>query len=707
MALRTTLAALVLAALLAVPGVCLAGFCDGKMNGYWCDGDTLTLCKNGSAASQQGCDCGCKSMPVGTDDLCNPCGSGFCADKINGYWCDGDTLTLCKNGSAASQQGCDCGCKSMPLGTDDECQTCSSGFCSGKVNGYWCDGDTLKLCKDGAEASSQGCECGCKSMPEGTDDVCNGCASGFCADKTGGYWCDGDTLKLCQGGAEASAEQCPYGCKSMPEGTDDQCESKPEDPIEPGGFCSGKADGPWCDADTLVTCQSGKEAGSTFCEFGCLPQPEGVADKCGAPPVVEGFCAGKTDGLWCNQQELVVCSGGTQASQTTCEFGCLPQPPGVDDKCATPPGAPDFCATKADGHWCDGASLTLCEGGLTGSAIACPFGCQWDPVTMNAFCNAKPGEEPVEGALSVSNVNGCGLFSGSVNLWDGSGLPVWDQTDHPDDTLGTCTGLTIGNSGCTITTLAMLYEFLGVQRELPSGETGNGPVIEDAWRSQSAGGHTMGYAGGSYTIGGKEKWGECLVIWARNPVGVSLQQHHNPSASCVSYQSALVIANSLNSGRPVVAGVHWVAGAQDQHWVLVIGADEQGLVINDPWHGLAGARLNDNDLGTYVIDTFFTPYGDGVGSGDEASGVYDEQGTRIPDEEAVSPVPLIVAGDGGTGEDTVEEYTTACGLAVFPGSPWIPFLFGLLLLAAARASGGYGRTHTPRSGPGSGGRHAA
>jgi len=608
--------------------------------------------------------------------------AGFCDGKMNGYWCDGDTLKLCKNNDTASSKDCGCGCQSMPVGTDDVCKSCG-GFCDGKMNGWWCDGDTLKLCKNDGEADSKGCDCGCKSMPLGTDDECNGCGSGFCNGKMNGWWCDGDALKLCKDNSEADSKKCEYGCQSMPEGVDDLCKGKPEEPVV---FCTGKADGDWCDGDNLVHCQGGQGVGAQPCEFGCLKMPDGVADKCATPPQPDGFCTGKADGPWCDGDMLVQCQGGAEGSSTQCEFGCLPQPPGVADKCATPPSDPGFCASKADGHWCDGQSLTLCQGGQMATAVACANGCQWDPVEMNAFCmSSDGGNEPKEGPLTVTNSNGCGVFSGSLDLWAGSDVPVWDQTDYPNDTLGTCNGLTIGNSGCTITSLAMLYEYLGVEREV-GGESGNGPVIEDAWRSQLLEGHTIGYAGTNYTSGGKEKFGECLVLWGRNPIGVALQQHENGSNSCVGYEAAVVIANSLNGGRPVVAGVHWSAGESNQHWVLIRGADAQGVLINDPWHGLAGARLDDNDLGNYVIDRFFTPFGDGIGSPEEPSGVYDEQGKRLEDEETATPVPIVVEAGfpiAGDEDATIEEYTTGCGISRGGGTFHAGWGLGLAVVLAA------------------------
>jgi hypothetical protein len=708
--------AVAVVALLA-PNPALAGFCSDKQNGYWCDGDNLVLCKNGSSSSSSKCDCGCQSMPPGVDDECKSCG-GFCSGKASGYWCDGDNLVLCKNGSVSSSSQCDCGCQSMPAGVDDECKSCG-GFCSGKASGYWCDGDSLVLCQGGNVASSGPCECGCQQMPEGVDDQCKSCG-GFCSGKASGYWCDGDSLVLCQGGNVASSSPCECGCQQMQEGVDDQCKSCG------GGFCYGKNDGYWCDGDNLVLCQGGNTASSSPCDCGCQQMQDGVDDQCkfcsgdfctdkgdgwycagatkvqcsngmqgtveecehgcsgGAckPPPATGFCSDKGDGDWCDGIDLVTCKGGAVFADKPCPNGCQPMPEGQPDICKEP-GQPSFCQDKTDGGWCNGDLLVQCAAGQQISAIACPNGCLLMPDGTDDLCEPSP-QEPGNDLLTVTKQGECGAFSGSVDLWAGTKLPVFNQKSWPNDQLGTCTGLTIKSSGCLISTLSMLYAYLGVTRTVDE-ETGNSPPLEDAWRSILANGHTQGYAA-AYADDGTYL-GECNVIWGTNPPGVTLQHHYNPATGCIRYAEAVAIAQSLNSGMPVVAGVHWISGLEDQHWVLITGADSVGVRFNDPWGGAEGIHLADGKLGAYTIDTFFTPsLNGGIGSGEEPGAVIDENGQPLDDERGVGTLPSILDDDGNPQGtliiDEDEAKSSGCGTAGTParlaGNPAAP----LLLLAA-------------------------
>jgi len=303
---------------------------------------------------------------------------------------------------------------------------------------------------------------------------------------------------------------------------------------------------------------------------------------------------------------------------------------------------------------------------------------------MDDLCEPSPGR-PGDEQLYVTKQGECGVFGGSVDLWADSELPVFNQKDYPNDTLGTCTSLTIKSAGCLISTLSMLYEFLGVDRTV-GDLTGNSPPIEDAWRSVLVSGHTRGYAA-AYADDGTYL-GECNTIWGKNPAGVTLQQHYNPLTNCIRYQEAVAIASSLNSGMPVVAGVHWIAGLENQHWVLITGADSGGVRFNDPWGGAAGIHLADGKLGAYTIDTFFTPIvTGGQGSGEEGGAVIDEDGQLIEDDRGIGSLPSILDDEGNPqGGLVVTEdepassggcSATSCGPAPCAG------ILLLLLLAAA------------------------
>jgi hypothetical protein len=730
------LSIVVVAALL--PTVAHAAFCSDKANGWWCDGSNLVVCQNGSQSSSESCSCGCKSMPPGEADKCEACG-GFCGSKANGWWCDGDNLLVCQNGSETSSEKCSCGCKSMPPGEADKCESCG-GFCGGKDNGWWCDGDNLVICQNGSQTSSENCSCGCKSMPPGEPDKCdscgfcngksdgnwcdgswlvhcsggnesnsqqcdNGCTGGngsasckdpepqgFCDGLDNGHWCDGAKLVECQGGNQVSSETCEFGCKSMPPGQPDKCD---EEDV-PEGFCDGLDSGHWCDGAKLVECQGGNQVSSETCEFGCKSMPPGEPDKCDDEEVVpvEDFCGDKKDGAWCDGVSLLECAGGKTVSSQVCEFGCKSMPPGQPDKCDEEDVEPgSFCSGKADGFWCNGELLTLCSGGALDSSVACPKGCKsMDPGTDDECITVVPNT-PDGTLLSVAKEGSCGQFSGNIDLWDGTGLKRWNQKDWPSDTLGTCDGLTIKSSGCTVTALSMLYAYVGKPRSV-DGKSGNKPPLEDGWRTVIEKGHTRGYAGTDYSIDGKSKQGECLARWDKNPSGITLQYHYNTASGCVEYGAAVAIANSLNSGVPVLAGVHWESGEEDQHWMLIIGSKNGNLLFNDPWGGARVEGLSKGSLGSYTIDTFFTPYIDGgIGGPGEGAAVFDESGEPVSDERTVSRLPAILDDDAPTNPafvipldeiETTDEPASGCGTANAPQSRLaIALLFFTLLLAIA------------------------
>lgn len=127
--------------------------------------------------------------------------------------------------------------------------------------------------------------------PQPTDggtstDPCAKASAGngpYCGVTIGG---DPNTLYNCQNGVSASKTVCPNGCSVMPAGTADQCASSSSD------VCKNAAsgNGPYCgktlggDPATLYNCQNGTTASSSVCQYGCILNPPGVADACGAAP---------------------------------------------------------------------------------------------------------------------------------------------------------------------------------------------------------------------------------------------------------------------------------------------------------------------------------------------------------------------------------------------------------------------------------------
>ncbi len=673
-----------------------SGPCTGKQNGLWCNGNDLLNCQGGNVASSQGCSSGCQQNPPGVPDQCKAA-SGPCNGKADGAWCNGSDLMQCKGGNVASSQNCPQSCQSNPAGVADVCKSAQpQGFCSGKGDGAYCDGNDLKQCKGGNVASSQGCANGCQQNSAGSADQCKASEpTGFCSGKSDGAFCEGDKLTQCQGGKVASSSACKAGCQQNPAGMADAC--KPEGP-PPSGFCASKANGPWCNGNSLVQCSGGNIQSSKGCPLGCKSNPAGVPDACqteaGPDPVggiPAGFCGSKQNGAWCNGNQLITCNGGGVVAAMGCALGCQQNPPGTADSCTSPADSggcgaqPDgqwcqggalvnckagkqvaamscaggclamggngaatcslktkgFCAGKTDGAWCDAGLLSTCKGGKVASAFPCPKGCEVMPNGVPDQC--KPDLPPANsggGALKVSEKNGCAVFSGNVNLWAGKGLKVYDQKAYGDQ-LGTCPGLTIHSSGCTITSLSMLHEYLGLNRQV-DGKNGNTPDLENAWRKAHDGyGHTK--------YDGKE--GDCLVYWSKTAGGLVPAPHYNDSNSCLSVSAAQAIASSLNAGMPVVVSVHWAGGnpawyggSENWHWVLVVGADAQGLILNDPWGGKQEIRPSQGGLGSYVIDTVYTFFF-GPGGPNLSIAALDETGEPMADEKLPNSLEQI-PGDG-------------------------------------------------------------
>lgn len=519
-----------------------ADFCAGKSNGYWCDANTLRLCSGGVITGSQACSCGCQAMPPGVDDACAPC-AGFCAGQSNGLYCNGGVLTNCQGGAVASTQNCQCGCTTNPPGTPDACTTCGgSDFCSGKSNGAFCNGSILTNCAGGVTSSAQPCTCGCTENPPGTPDACTSCGGGS------------------------------------------------------SDFCNGKQDGDWCNNGGLTTCSAGKTASSTPCPNGCQSMPAGTPDQCaaGAP----GFCTGKNDGSHCNDSTLVECGGGKQLSVKSCPSGCLVMEGDLPDVCILSGG--DFCSDKTDGYWCNGELLVRCTGHSQQTSLPCSQGCVQMPPGQDDYCNFSSGNVPPGQSITVTGgPNECSTVTGNLNLYAGKGLPVFDQTQYPQQ-LGTCSGKTIKNWGCLITSLSMLYAYYGTGRPV-DGTLMADPVVENNWRTQNG-----GYFEGC--------WADVL---GHNPPGVA-PQWHTEWTQCATGATAKVIADSLMMGNPVVAGVRYTpcpasGDCYSDHWVLIVGADEKGFIFNDPIKGKANLHFNEG-WKSYTLYEFVT-YNVGGGGG--------------------------------------------------------------------------------------------
>jgi len=236
-------------------------------------------------------------------------------------------------------------------------------FCSGKQDGAWCEGSKLVQCKGGQSASTSTCANGCQSMPDGIADKCKEVApAGFCAGKSDGKWCDGGKLATCKGGKLSAQSTCPDGCLSNPAGVADACKEPP-----PIGFCASKSDGKWCEGEQLLNCKGGKLLATQNCANGCT---EGACEQ---KPTQSDPCTSKDDGSTCQGDTHLVCNGGKTTLSEVCTNGC--QDVAGIAKCLEPPSG-DFCAGKVSGLWCQGAKLVTCQSEVTQASALCPYGCE-------------------------------------------------------------------------------------------------------------------------------------------------------------------------------------------------------------------------------------------------------------------------------------------------------------------------------------------
>ena len=351
--------------------------------------------------------------PVGSSDVsweagCSGGGvvdppTGFCGDKINGLWCNGDTLVNCQGGSEASATPCPQGCQQMDLGTPDQCAEDTGGSCP-SGNGAYCgssvglDANTLYSCVGGDYSVAQVCADGCAVAPPGSPDKCNDPPQGTCPSGNGLYCgssvgLDGNTLYNCTNGNYSTAEVCSEGCEVMPAGSSDKCKDEEPQATCPNGngkYCGGSVG---LDSNTLYNCVGGNYSTDQVCSEGCEVMPAGTSDKCKDPPQAtcpngNGKYCGGSVGL--DSNTLYNCVGGNYSTDQVCSEGCEVMPAGTSDKCKDPPasGCP-----SGNGLYCggsvglDGNTLYNCVGGNYSFSAWCGAGCNVAPPGQSDSCN--------------------------------------------------------------------------------------------------------------------------------------------------------------------------------------------------------------------------------------------------------------------------------------------------------------------------------
>lgn len=245
---------------------------------------------------------------------------------------DHQSRQRCVNGSIETE-ACP-GCVTQPSGMDDTCTGACAASASGPSSVWTCTGDhaSRQRCV-GDNVETESCANGCLSRPLGVDDTCaSGCANS--ASGTDIVWtCTSDhTARQRCAMSNTETEACANGCVTEPPGVDDICASG----------CAGSASG----ADVVWTCIADHTARQRCvsnnietdpCPLGCVTQPLGVDDVCATG------CAGSASGndvVWtCTSDHRArqrCVSGAVQTD--ACANGCVTQPPGVDDSCAPPAG---------------------------------------------------------------------------------------------------------------------------------------------------------------------------------------------------------------------------------------------------------------------------------------------------------------------------------------------------------------------------------
>jgi hypothetical protein len=221
----------------------------------------------------------------------------------------------------------------VPPPTDGPMATCV-GSASGNSPIWTCTTDHMsrQRCNAGT-VDTEACAHGCVSQPLGTDDYCAPDCSGSASGTSPIWTCTSDhtARQRCQSGG-TQTESCPGGCIPQPIGTDDYCAN-----------CATSASG----TSSIWTCTSDHTqrqrcvmgmVQTEACASGCISQPLGVDDYCATGCSAS---ASGTSSIWtCTSDHMArqrCVSGAVQTE--SCMYGCLSMPLGTDDVCAPMPSA--------------------------------------------------------------------------------------------------------------------------------------------------------------------------------------------------------------------------------------------------------------------------------------------------------------------------------------------------------------------------------
>jgi hypothetical protein len=165
-------------------------------------------------------------------------------------------------------------------------------------------------------------------------------------------------------------------------------------------------------------------------------------------------------------------------------------------------------------------------------------------------------------------------------------VPLFMQQDKLWKTheLGTCPSDTLGNAGCAVISVAMVYAKYGVVLDSSMGRGMNADIL-NAWLRDN---NRFGY---------DPDGGLCDVEWWRLPPGV---QYTGSDLSFVHLNAELA------AGRPVIALIH--NPLMPMHFVVITGQNGATYDINDPYN-LTRRQLDDGTPDAYIVDElhYFRP----------------------------------------------------------------------------------------------------
>ncbi|MFZ4578250.1 MAG: SMP-30/gluconolactonase/LRE family protein [Myxococcota bacterium] len=336
----------------------------------------------GMACGSDGCGGECGQCDKGLICIGNACMTGVCAGQCGGGPVKNESGQDCYCDDACVDYGdcCEGVCESCP-GNKGCCETtCDGTSCGDDGCGGKCPCNKGTLCKDGTcvaclpqcagkACGDDGCGGDCAECPAHFACKEGQCVANGCDGVQAEGCCDGQTLKVCNGG-QVTQQACapPGGCGWHPGNQHYDCgttgEADPSGKLVKAcpGSCEPKCLGLECGPDGC-----GGECG------GCFGGKQCQDGQCACVPGDERVCCGSAlctlDSCGQNAQFLQSCANGCEAA--ACRPTCVPQ-------CKTPGCGPDGC----------GGTCGACASGVACSAGVCKPDASGDTAGSSGGCDA-------------------------------------------------------------------------------------------------------------------------------------------------------------------------------------------------------------------------------------------------------------------------------------------------------------------------------